>query len=104
MADDPHEPPGREAEPVALRQAAVPGPDRGVSVRNPRAGLMPDLDDVLTAHVAWLRLLRRSPRTIYERERAVIRLAAWLDANVSGGQPAGKGGDLCDSGVAVGSR
>ena len=45
---------------------------------------MPDLDDVLAAHVAWLRLLRRSERTIYERQRAVIRLAAWL-----GGGPAG---------------
>ncbi len=42
---------------------------------------MPELDDVLAAHVAWLRLLRRSERTIYERERAVIRLAAWLDAS-----------------------
>src|SRR5258708_14083322 len=39
---------------------------------------MPELDDVLAAQVAWLRLLRRSERTIYERERAVIRLAAWL--------------------------
>src|SRR5258708_33996987 len=40
---------------------------------------MPELDDVLAAHIAWLRLLRRSERTIYERQRAVIRLAAWLD-------------------------
>src|SRR5260221_4384617 len=35
---------------------------------------------VLAAHVAYLRLLRRSERTIYERQRAVIRLAAWLGA------------------------
>src|SRR5258708_31779157 len=41
---------------------------------------MPELDAVLAAHVAWLRLLRRSERTIYERERAVIRLAARLCA------------------------
>src|SRR5258708_15526432 len=39
---------------------------------------MPELDAVLAAQVAWLRLLRRSERTIYERQRAVIRLAAWL--------------------------
>src|SRR5258708_23783549 len=44
---------------------------------------MPELDDVLAAHVAWLRLLRRSERTIYERQRAVIRLAAWLGAKVT---------------------
>src|SRR5258707_1393734 len=87
MADNPHEPPGREAEPVALRQAAVPGPDRGVSVRNPRAGLMPDLDAVLAAHVAYLRLLRRSDRTIYERQRAVIRLAAWLGRYAESSRP-----------------
>ncbi len=65
---------------------------------------VPELDAVLAAHVAYLRLLRRSERTVYERQRAVIRLATWLGANVSDGQPAGKGGDLCDSGVAVGSR
>src|SRR5260221_9099789 len=46
---------------------------------------MPELDDVLAAHVAWLRLLRRSERTIYERQRAVIRLATWL-ARYDGGE------------------
>src|SRR5258708_4731632 len=51
---------------------------------------MPDLDAVLAAHVAWLRLLRRSERTIYERERAVIRLAAWLGANVDSREGAGR--------------
>src|SRR5258708_23446278 len=50
-----------------------------------RSSTMPDLDDVLAAHVAWLRLLRRSERTIYERQRAVIRLAAWL-ARYDGGE------------------
>src|SRR5260221_2638458 len=39
---------------------------------------MPGLDDVLAAHLAHLRLLGRSERTVYDRERAVIRLAAWL--------------------------
>ncbi len=39
---------------------------------------MPDLSQVLAAHAAHLRLLGRSPRTIYDRERAVIRLAKWL--------------------------
>src|SRR5260370_33129131 len=39
---------------------------------------MPDLSQVLAAHAAHLRLLGRSPRTIYDRERAVIRLARWL--------------------------
>src|SRR5260221_13588024 len=33
---------------------------------------------VLAAHLAHLRLLGRSERTVYDRERAVIRLAAWL--------------------------
>src|SRR5258708_2699928 len=41
---------------------------------------MPGLDDVLAAHLAHLRLLGRSERTVYDRERAVIRLAAWLGA------------------------
>src|SRR5260370_14897718 len=41
---------------------------------------MPGLDDVLAAHLAHLRLLGRSERTVYDRERAVIRLAAWLRA------------------------
>src|SRR5258707_8364520 len=50
-----------------------------------RSTTMPDLDDVLAAHVAWLRLLRRSERTIYERQRAVIRLATWL-ARYDGGE------------------
>src|SRR5258707_1425435 len=40
---------------------------------------MPGLDDVLAAHLAHLRLLGRSERTVYDGERAVIRLAAWLD-------------------------
>src|SRR5260221_4646646 len=39
---------------------------------------MPDLAEVLAAHLAHLRLLGRSERTVYDRERAVIRLAAWL--------------------------
>jgi integrase len=39
---------------------------------------MPDLESVLAAHAAHLRLLGRSKRTIYDRRRAVIRLAAWL--------------------------
>ena len=41
---------------------------------------MPGLDDVLAAHLAHLRLLGRSERTVYDRERAVVRLAAWLHA------------------------
>src|SRR5260221_3862888 len=41
---------------------------------------MPDLAEVLAAHLAHLRLLGRSERTVYDRERAVIRLAAWLRA------------------------
>src|SRR5260221_304616 len=40
---------------------------------------MPDLAEVLADHLAHLRLLGRSERTVYDRERAVIRLAAWLD-------------------------
>ena len=40
--------------------------------------MMPDLTEVLAAHLAHLRLLGRSERTVYDRERAVIRLAAWL--------------------------
>src|SRR5260221_4430332 len=39
---------------------------------------MPDLAEVLAAPLAHLRLLGRSERTVYDRERAVIRLAAWL--------------------------
>src|SRR5260370_19072564 len=39
---------------------------------------MPDLAEVLAAHLAHLRLLGRSERTVYDRERAVIRLAACL--------------------------
>ncbi len=39
---------------------------------------MPDLAEVLAAHLAHLRLFGRSERTVYDRERAVIRLAAWL--------------------------
>src|SRR5258708_37971655 len=55
------------------------------------------LDDLLAAHVAHLRLLRRADRTIYERQRAVIRLAAWLGARYAGtgsgpqGAPGGPG-------------
>src|SRR5260370_29496112 len=41
---------------------------------------MSDLAEVLADHLAHLRLLGRSERTVYDRERAVIRLAAWLDA------------------------
>src|SRR5258708_118564 len=41
---------------------------------------MPDFETVLAAHLAHLRLLGRSERTVYDRERAVIRLAAWLSA------------------------
>src|SRR5258708_2402688 len=41
---------------------------------------MPDLAEVLAAHLAHLRLLGRSERTLYDRERAVIGLAAWLSA------------------------
>src|SRR5258708_2147008 len=66
---------------------------------------MPELDDVLAAHVAWLRLLRRSERTIYERQRAVIRLAAWLGAKVTASDDGTHG--LDSAGVfpeAVGSR
>jgi len=50
---------------------------------------VPDLESVLAAHAAHLRLLGRSPRTIYDRERAVIRLAAWLEvqANLEPGMP-----------------
>src|SRR5258708_13108497 len=44
---------------------------------------MPDLAEVLAAHLAHLRLLGRSERTVYARERAVIRLAAWLQARES---------------------
>src|SRR5258707_1870774 len=45
---------------------------------------MPDLAEVLAAHLAHLRLLGRSERTVYDRERAVIRLAAWLDCYADG--------------------
>src|SRR5258707_5373744 len=45
---------------------------------------MPDLAEVLAAHLAHLRLLGRSERTVYDRERAVIRLAAWLDCYAAG--------------------
>src|SRR5258708_37801873 len=41
---------------------------------------MPDLAEVLADHLAHLRLLGRSERTVYDRERAVVRLAAWLEA------------------------
>ena len=44
---------------------------------------MPDLAEVLAAHLAHLRLLGRSERTVYDRERAVIRLAAWLEVRYS---------------------
>jgi integrase/recombinase XerC len=39
---------------------------------------MPDLGHVLAAHAEWLRQRGCSKRTIYDRRRAVIRLAAWL--------------------------
>src|SRR5260370_40667746 len=51
---------------------------------------MPGLDDVLAAHLARLRLLGRSERTVYDRERAVIRLAAWLGANIDSREGAGR--------------
>src|SRR5258708_5198342 len=44
---------------------------------------MPDLAEVLADHLAHLRLLGRSERTVYDRERAVIRLAAWLQTRES---------------------
>src|SRR5258708_7449267 len=53
---------------------------------------MPGLDDVLSAHLAHLRLLGRSERTVYDRERAVIRLAAWLDRYAEKRLTAWKGG------------
>src|SRR5258708_25246047 len=53
---------------------------------------MPDLDAVLAAHVAWLRLLRRSERTIYERRRVVTRLAAWLSSTHNALTSQDKGG------------
>jgi integrase len=45
---------------------------------------MPDLESVLAEHAEWLRQRGCSKRTIYDRRRAVTRLAAWLDA---GGPP-----------------
>jgi hypothetical protein len=39
---------------------------------------MPDLTEVLTAHLALLRLRGRAERTCTERRYAVLRLAAWL--------------------------
>src|SRR5258708_1972844 len=51
---------------------------------------MPELDAVLAAHLAHLRLLGRSERTVYDRERAVIRLAAWLGANIDSREGAGR--------------
>src|SRR5258707_975889 len=47
---------------------------------------MPDLAEVLAAHLAHLRLLGRSERTVYDRERAVVRLAAWLAGYAEGGR------------------
>src|SRR5258707_10515638 len=50
---------------------------------------MPELDAVLAAHLAHLRLLGRSERPVYDRERAVVRLAAWLGARDPVGIPGG---------------
>ena len=33
---------------------------------------------ILRSHLDWLRLLGRSPNSIYARERAIIRMGAWL--------------------------
>jgi integrase/recombinase XerC len=48
---------------------------------------MPELDEVLEAHLALLRLRGRAERTISERRYAVLRLAAWLGGYAESKRP-----------------
>lgn len=41
--------------------------------------------DPVAAHLAWLRLRGRAGSTVYNRERVLIRLAAWLAVYGEGG-------------------
>src|SRR5258708_9846359 len=78
----PSMPPGSSSPrwtPSTTRRCRLHGVTASGRVPHSRSSAtMPDLAEVLAAHLAHLRLLGRSERTVYDRERAVIRLAAWL--------------------------
>src|SRR5260221_9737372 len=83
----PSTPPGSSSPrwiPSTSRRCRPPGvTDSGRVPHSRSSATMPDLTEVLADHLAHLRLLGRSERTVYDRERAVIRLAAWLQARES---------------------
>src|SRR5258708_4227239 len=78
----PSTPPGSSSPrwtPSTTRRCRLHGVTASGRVPHSRSSAtMPDLAEVLAARLAHLRLLGRSERTVYDRERAVIRLAAWL--------------------------
>src|SRR5258707_13371310 len=83
----PSTPPGSSSPrwtPSTTRHCRPPGVTDSGRVPHSRSSVtMPDLAEVLAGHLAHLRLLGRWERTVYDRERAVIRLAAWLQARES---------------------
>src|SRR5258708_30917119 len=84
----PSMPPGSSSPrwtPSIISHCRPPGVTASGRVPHSRSpATMPDLAEVLADHLAHLRLLGRSERTVYDRERAVIRLAAWLGARYAG--------------------